>query len=135
LAYFYPLAKTPGTQWYSLQVGEIASDMVTSLSSHGISHLGHRIQDFSDTAGILANLDLLIAVDTSIVHLAGAMNKPVWTLLPYAHDWRWMTRRTDTPWYPSMRLFRQEHLNQWDDVFQDVKQALDQLITIPSCRG
>lgn len=75
---------------------------------------------FPDTAAILLNLDLVISVDTAIAHLAGALGRPVWTLLPYAADWRWMLHRSDTPWYPSMRLFRQPRLNDWPSVLQQV---------------
>jgi Flp pilus assembly protein TadD len=77
-----------------------------------------------DTAAILMNLDLLITVDTAVAHLAGALARPVWTLLPYAPDWRWMLDRTDTPWYPTMRLFRQPRLNDWASVLADVAAAL-----------
>jgi Glycosyltransferase family 9 (heptosyltransferase) len=77
-----------------------------------------------DTAAILMNLDLVISVDTAVAHLAGALARPVWTLLPYAPDWRWMLERTDTPWYPTMRLFRQSKINDWLSVIQDVAKEL-----------
>lgn len=77
-----------------------------------------------DTAAILMNLDLVITVDTAVAHLAGALGRPVWTLLPYAPDWRWMLDRTDSPWYPTMRLFRQPHLNDWPAVLSEVSTAL-----------
>lgn len=81
--------------------------------------------DMLDTAEIVAGLDLVISVDTSIAHLAGALGKPVWILLPaYATDWRWQTHRTDSPWYPSARLFRQTIQGDWANVVQDVKAAL-----------
>jgi tetratricopeptide (TPR) repeat protein len=79
---------------------------------------------FDDAAAIVANLDLVITVDTSIAHLAGALGKTVWTLLPHAADWRWMTRRTDSPWYPSMRLFRQKTRGDWKSVVKEVTNAL-----------
>ncbi len=80
---------------------------------------------FMDTAAVIANLDLVITVDTSLAHLAGAMGKPVWVLLPYVADWRWMTNRTDTPWYTSMRLFRQQEPGNWQQVFASVISELE----------
>jgi Tfp pilus assembly protein PilF len=76
---------------------------------------------FADTAAILSNLDLVISVDTAVAHVAGALGRPVWTLLPFAPDWRWMLHRSDTPWYPTMRLFRQPRLNDWPSVLKQVK--------------
>lgn len=83
---------------------------------------------FYDIAAIIKNLDLVITVDTSIAHLAGAMNKPVWTLVTYTPDWRWMLNRDDTPWYPSMRLFRQPSAGDWKTVFNNVKNELQKMI-------
>jgi ADP-heptose:LPS heptosyltransferase len=77
-----------------------------------------------DTAAILKNLDLLISVDTMPAHLAGALGRPVWTLLPFAPDWRWMRDRSDTPWYPSMRLFRQPRPGDWASVMASVAEQL-----------
>jgi ADP-heptose:LPS heptosyltransferase len=71
--------------------------------------------DFADTAALIEPLDLVISVDTAIAHLAGAMGKPVWLLLPYVPDWRWMLTRADSPWYPTMRLFRQATRGDWDE--------------------
>ena len=70
------------------------------------------------------NLDLLVAVDTSVANLAGAMGRPVWIMLPHAPDWRWLLDRSDTPWYPSARLFRQKHVRRWDDVVQAIAAEL-----------
>jgi ADP-heptose:LPS heptosyltransferase len=83
--------------------------------------------DFCDTAGLIANLDLVISVDTSIVHLAGALARPVWTLLPIRPDFRWLRDRNDSPWYPTMRLFRQTTHGQWEDVVQKVADELRKL--------
>jgi ADP-heptose:LPS heptosyltransferase len=69
--------------------------------------------DFADTAALIANLDLVISVDTAVLHLAGAMARPAWALLPFAPDWRWLLDRSDTPWYPTVRLFRQPALGDW----------------------
>lgn len=86
--------------------------------------LGPVIEDFADTLAILETLDLLITVDTAVAHLAGAANLPVWVLLPAYSELRWLTGRTDSPWYPSMRLFRQRELNEWKPVIEEVREAL-----------
>jgi ADP-heptose:LPS heptosyltransferase len=86
------------------------------------------IGDFSDTAALMEEMDLIISVDTSIVHLAGALGKPVWVLLPYVSDYRWMGDREDSPWYPTARLFRQTGFKTWDRVIETVKEALIQEI-------
>ncbi len=78
------------------------------------------LNSFDFTAAAIANLDLLISVDTAVVHLAGALGRPVWTLLQFAPDWRWLLNRKDTPWYPSMKLFRQTTPGDWRDVVQEV---------------
>ena len=76
--------------------------------------------DYAATAACLENLDLLITVDTSVAHLAGALGRPVWLLLPTCNDWRWLLDRDDSPWYPSMRLFRQKTLGDWDSLLAEV---------------
>jgi ADP-heptose:LPS heptosyltransferase len=88
--------------------------------------LGPRIEDFADTAAIMASLDLVISVDTAIAHLAGALGRPCWVLLPdFLTDWRWLTGRADSPWYPgTMRLFRQPTAGDWAPVIRDVAAAL-----------
>ena len=83
--------------------------------------------DFADTAALIAQLDLVIGVDTSVVHLAGAMGKPTWLLLPMIPDWRWLMHREDSPWYPHMRLFRQKAYNAWPELIQSVADALRSL--------
>lgn len=109
----------------SLQVGEA----LRQLNDKSVIDMSNEITDFADTAAIIANLDLVISVDTSVAHLAGAMGKPVWMLLSYVHDWRWLLDRKDSPWYPSMRLFRQPKLGDWDFVFNDVCNELRNLLT------
>ncbi len=89
-----------------------------------ILDLGPELTDFSETAALISQLDLLITVDTSVAHLAGALGKPVWLLLPFSPDWRWLMKREDTPWYPSMRLFRQPRLGDWSAVIQRVVEEL-----------
>ncbi len=102
-----PLASVPDAALISLQKGPPASQAANPPAGMTLHDVSDQLQDFSDTAALVANLDLVISVDTSIVHLAGAMGRPVWTLLAFAPDWRWLLHRADTPWYPSMRLFRQ----------------------------
>jgi ADP-heptose:LPS heptosyltransferase len=84
----------------------------------------HELGDFSDTAALTSQLDLVISVDTSVAHLAGALGKPVWVLLTHAPDWRWLLDRDDSPWYPSARLFRQRETREWGSVTTQVRDAL-----------
>ncbi len=125
LAQWAGLADVPGVTFYSVQKGA-ASDALAS-APFPVIDLGPHLRDFADTAAVLSQLDLLIAVDTSVVHLAGALGKPVWTLLPFAPDWRWLRGRTDSPWYPTMRLFRQPAPGAWEPVFAQAADALAQL--------
>ncbi|BAM92942.1 hypothetical protein S58_69760 [Bradyrhizobium oligotrophicum S58] len=112
-----PRLVTPGVQLYSLQK-EPRPDDAPALADLGsdVVDLAPLLGDFAETAAAVAALDLVISVDTSVAHLAGALAKPVWVLLPYALDWRWLRDRADTPWYPTMRLFRQERPMAWDSV-------------------
>ncbi|HWQ62084.1 MAG TPA: glycosyltransferase family 9 protein, partial [Negativicutes bacterium] len=88
-----------------------------------------RLNDFAETAALTANLDLVITVDTSVAHLAAAMGKPTWLLLPYLADWRWLRGREDNPWYPTMRLFRQPKQGDWESVLSQVAQELKKLVS------
>src|SRR5262249_13014555 len=92
------------------------ADLKKLKGKAAIEDLGGQFGDFSDTAGAVAALDLVITVDTSVAHLAGALGKPVWVLLPWVTDWRWMLHREDNPWYPTMRLFRQKQGEDWSGV-------------------
>lgn len=107
---FYPLADIKGVKLYSIQKGEIGE---LAQFPGEITDLGSTFNDFSDTAGALENLDLLISADTSVLHLAGALGKPVWVLLPYSTDFRWFLDEDDSIWYKRMRLFRQTEPNNW----------------------
>jgi Tfp pilus assembly protein PilF len=93
-----------------------------------IVHCGESLTDFSDTAGLIGNLDLVISVDTSVAHLAGALAKPVWLLLPFIPDWRWLLDRADSPWYPTVRLFRQDATRTWGNVVATVRCALKEFV-------
>ena len=114
-----PLLSVPGVRVFSLQTGD-ARDRLPP----GVPDLIEGVRDFADSAAILSHLDLVIAVDTAIVHLAGALGVPTWLLLPYAPDWRWLLDRADSPWYPSLRLFRQPHPGDWDTVLATVADTL-----------
>lgn len=104
------------TVFYSLQPQPKADDLVTDLAG--------LIGDYADTAALLSQLDLIISVDTSVAHLAGALGHPVWLLLPHAPDWRWLAQRSDSPWYPSMRIFRQPVAGDWSSVLKEVSENL-----------
>jgi ADP-heptose:LPS heptosyltransferase len=86
------------------------------------------LKDFADTAAFIANLDLIVSVDTAVAHLAGAMGKQVWVLLPFIPDWRWLLDREDSPWYPTMRLFRQKRAGDWEEPIQRIVNELTTLL-------
>jgi hypothetical protein len=124
LADFAPLVDIPGLVFYSLQKGHASAKTNDPPKGMNIINLAEELNDFTDTAAIIANLDLVISIDTSVAHLAGAIGKPVWNLLSFVPDWRWFLNRDDSPWYPGMRLFRQSQPNDWAGVFEQVKKAL-----------
>jgi hypothetical protein len=107
-----------------LQKGSAVEQIKGSRFEGRIVDMGSQTNDFADTAAILTHLDLLITVDTAVAHLAGAMGRPVWVLIPFIADWRWGLRRADTPWYPSMRLFRQTTAGQWPPVIKRICNAV-----------
>jgi len=132
LTAFAPLAAVPGVTLISLQNGP---------GSEQLRELGGRFPvidpatrpegepgSFMDTAAVMKILDLVVSVDSSPCHLAGALGVPVWTALPFYPDWRWMLGRDDTPWYPTMRLFRQERAGDWPGVFRRIAEALGGLV-------
>jgi tetratricopeptide (TPR) repeat protein len=113
--------------WFSAQK-EIRPADLPALERLGLRHHGDELEDFCDTAALMSNLDLVVSVDTSAAHLAGALGLPVWILVPHAPDWRWQLERRDSPWYPSARLFRQRDAREdWGVVLERVRQALDEL--------
>lgn len=126
LSVLAPLGAVEGISWFSLQKGAGEGEVAEGFAP---VDLAPAIHDFADTAALVAGLDLVIAVDTAVAHLAGALGKPCWVLLAdYLPDWRWLEGRADTPWYPgTMRLFRQRPGVGWDDVVAEVAEALKAL--------
>lgn len=118
------LLRLPGVEFYSLQKGKPLDDLKSLPPDMTIHNLGDECNDFADTAAAISALDLIISVDTSVVHLAGALGHPTWTLLAHTPDWRWLMDREDSPWYPSMRLFRQPAAGDWDSVMQKMADEL-----------
>ena len=123
---FLPLTQLSGVQCWSLQVGPAAAE-----TPGGMTNLAEELIDFAETAAVICELDLVITVDTAVAHLAGSLGKPVWLLLAYAPDWRWMLGREDTPWYPTMRLFRQKRPGEWGDVVERVLEELGSRAVLP----
>jgi hypothetical protein len=111
-------------EWISLQRDVRAADQAVLEGVAGLRHFGTRLEDFADTAALCAQCDLVIAVDTSVAHLAGALARPVWILLPWVADWRWLKDRSDNPWYPTATLYRQERSGDWDGVLARVGRDL-----------
>lgn len=126
LADLAPLAQD-GITFLALQKGPASVQAATPPPGMQLVSLSDDIQDFEDTAAIFTLLDTLVSVDSSPVHLAGALGRPVWVMLPFMPDWRWLLGRNDTPWYPTMRLFRQPAPEQWAPVLQSITTALNQL--------
>lgn len=124
LSRFDSLFDLPDAVFHSLQKGPAIQDIQREGLSTLVHDMGSEFKDFADTAAALRAMDLVITVDTSVAHLAGALARPVWVLVPYAPDWRWMRHRDDTPWYPSMTLFRQTSPGDWDEVFSRIRAAL-----------
>jgi tetratricopeptide (TPR) repeat protein len=115
LAWFTPLTRIPGTRWYGLQKGAAGDQTAAEGLPKGMSLelIGREFEDFSDTAAALSCLDIIISIDTSVAHLSVALARPTYLLLDYASEWRWLLDREDSPWYPTMRLFRQERPGDW----------------------
>jgi ADP-heptose:LPS heptosyltransferase len=115
-------------EFHSLQIGSGAEQCAGVSRSIAIIDNSSQIKDFADTAALMMDLDLIISVDTAVAHLAGALGRPVWTLLPFVPDWRWGLSLETTPWYPTMRLFRQPKLGDWESVVHRVAENLQKLV-------
>ena len=126
-----PLLQRQGVRWFSLQQDDAASELERCIANVSIEPLP-RDATLDQTAALVAELDLVISVDTSIAHLGAALGRPVWILLPYAPDWRWRLGRTDSPWYPSVRLFRQPRLRDWASIVDELSTALSHFAMMPS---
>jgi hypothetical protein len=118
-----PLLSVPGVRWYGLQVGT-RSDDLARLSSGPVIDLSSELSDLSETAAAAANLDLIVTVDTSVAHLAGALGRRCWVLLSHAPSWRWLLACAGSPWYPTLRLFRQPKPGDWESVVAEVASEL-----------
>jgi hypothetical protein len=124
LRLFAPLARVPGIVFVSLQKGTPAAQARTPPKGMTLLDWTAELQDFADTAALVAALDLVIGVDTSVIHLAGALARPTWVLNRFDTCWRWFRDREDSPWYPTLRLFRQARPGDWAGVFDRVAKAL-----------
>jgi hypothetical protein len=128
LALFGALAQIDGLRIYSIQKECPDPRDRQRLQQWGIVDLADQLRDFADTASVIARLDLIVSVDTAVLHLAAAMARPVWGLIPYSPDWRWMLHREDSPWYPTLRLFRQPQPADWQTVLDRVALELQQQV-------
>jgi len=128
LEQLFPLLEMPGVEFVSLQVDKRGGELLENPISSSIRDPRPRIADFADTAALISQLDLVISIDTAVAHLAGALGKPTWVLLPFAADWRWLLGRSESPWYPATRLFRQPRLMEWEPVIAGVREELQSLI-------
>lgn len=125
---FLKLFGIKNTKFYSFQTFEGAEDLNKIVNDYDIVDIGKTVQNFSDTAGALANLDLVICNDTSLAHLAGAMNIPCWILLPYNYNWRWHLDLSKCDWYESVKLYRQKQVGDWDEIFERMYNDLTKLL-------
>ena len=121
---FASVLQTPGIEFYSVQKGDRSQELTQLPPDVRIEDLAPLLHDFGETALLLDQLDLIITVDTAVAHLAGALGKAVWVLLSHLPDWRWAPERETTPWYPTMRLFRQAQAGDWSSVMQRVAERL-----------
>jgi Tfp pilus assembly protein PilF len=131
LSDFAPLADVPNVEFFSLQKGKASSQAENPPNQMRLHNFSSQISDFVDTAAIIKCLDLVITIDTSVAHLAGALNCSVWTLLRFNHCWRYLLERKDSPWYPSMKLYRQSSEGDWKNVIQQVAIDLRNELTNP----
>jgi ADP-heptose:LPS heptosyltransferase len=120
------LLGVPGVTYHSVQK-DVRADDAGALAASGVADHREALTDLAETAALISELDLVITVDTSVAHLAGALGKPVWVLLATRVDWRWMAEGPTSPWYPTARLFRQTKPGAWGPVLADVRAALETL--------
>jgi hypothetical protein len=129
------LTRVPGVSLLSLQVGPGSEQLAQWDGRSNVIDVGKQFDQtpgaLMDAAAVLKNLDLLVSCDTSLAHLAGAMGLPVWLVLPFAADWRWLHDREDSPWYPTMRLFRQKQRGDWGEVFARIAGEVVPLMSSP----
>lgn len=121
-----PLVATEGARFFSLQKGGAAAQASSPPRGMQMTDVSSELNDFADTAAAIANLDLVVCVDTAVAHLAGALGKPVCTLVAFSPDWRWLINRSDTPWYPTMRLFRQSAIGDWSEPVRRIAAELSE---------
>jgi tetratricopeptide (TPR) repeat protein len=127
LAELGPLAGVDGVRFISLQKGEAAEELRHPPAGMRVEDFGAELTDFAETAGLMENLDLVISTDTAVLHLAGALGRPVWGMVSFAPDWRWMRDGEGVPWYPTMRLFRQRERGDWTGVVREIATKLEDL--------
>ena len=118
------LFQIPNVSWYSLQTDEPREQLQDAPAGSNILDIGKDLKDFSDTAAVMSQLDLVVSIDTAAAHLAGAMGLRTWLMLPYYAEWRWFDKGDTSPWYPTMKLFRQKRIEDWTDVIQSIRQEL-----------
>ncbi len=119
-----PLLAVPGVRFVSVQRDVRATDAAALAADPRIAHVGDDLTDFAETAAVLTLCDLVICVDTSVAHVAGALGRPTWLMVPFQPDWRWLLARDDSPWYPTMRLFRQPAIGDWASVTARLRDEL-----------
>jgi len=117
-----------GVTFFSLQKGAAAQQAKHPPPGMELFDVGPELNDFADTAAVMSLMDLIITSDTSVAHLAGALGRPVWLMLQFIPDWRWLLGRNDSPWYPSMRLFRQQIPGNWAEVIQRISMSLASIV-------
>ena len=125
---FHLLVKMEEFRWISLHKDDEAIDLARFNFGERLTAFGHEFEDFTDTASAILNLDLVISPDTAVAHLAGALAKPVWLVLPYASEWRWFEGRADSPWYPTMKLFHQHIDGDWGGVVATIATQLEERV-------
>lgn len=128
LSFLAPILSIPDIAFFSLQVGPASCQLKDQTATKKLFDLKSSLTNFASTAAALDHLDLVITVDTAVAHLSGALARPTWVLIPFAWDWRWLMHRTDSPWYPTMRLFRQSGPNDWASAVESVAEELRRLI-------